>query len=116
MEHLRRIINLPHLLTGSLSLSRGRHHCSVLPNLFHKIEKVAVSIRSVGRTSLIAFVEMVDGSVNTLDRGLTEVEVRDLGRGPLLQVPKKAMSKGTFVKTERSTHRSQEDQCFLEIT
>ena len=97
-------------------LSRGGHHCGVLPNLFHKIEEVAVSIRSVGRTSLIAFVEIFDGCVDTLYRGLAEIEVRSLRNGPFLQVSQETMSKVTFPEIERCTYRSQEDECLLQVT
>ena len=69
---------------GSLSLTSGANLTGVLTDLTDKVEEVAVVVGRVGRATLISLREMIDRSMDALERGLAEVEVRFGGFGPAL--------------------------------
>jgi hypothetical protein len=74
---------------GRLSGDPGfRQHCCVLADLFHEVKEVAVSIRSVGRPSLLLLIDVLDRRVDALDRRLAKVEKGGLGNGPFLEIKK----------------------------
>ena len=79
--HLRGIIGFitsAAMIRRPTGASRIDHGC-VLANLFHKVEKITVGIRSIGRQALIAIVQMTNSSMKTLDGKFAEAEIGIFG-------------------------------------
>jgi len=65
------ILLVERLAFGFLGTRDGHDSC-VLPDLLDQIDKVEVIVRPFRRSALIYNVEMVDSSVNALDREFAE--------------------------------------------
>ena len=85
-----------------------------MTDLSNQIEKVAVGVGYVGRTTSVCFTEVVDRGVDTLERGLTEVKV---GIGRLGASLARNISMANMGgKMAYSTDRCQENERLLQIT
>jgi len=103
-------------LAGGLFLSCSSHDFGVSADLFDQVDEIAVSVRAIGRTSLVSFAEEVDGCVEAVDRRFAELEERCRRRAKILCVAQ-AISYGTSKdKKDRRTHRSEKEKSLFKIS